>query len=663
MALPRRCGVLGHAGRFTSRIPIPSRSTVYREIQRRPPYETMVARYGSGVPTWDLGYPSVSSRQVAYPLFGGAPRQYQLSAVFVSTPANPLRQVYLGTLLGSRRNPSLAKPSAFNTEPLGLTGSILEKTVVMSLRAIGQMVRLRYKLMWARTRFRSGRIALFAVGCLLLAMLVILLSAAGIGTGIIAIRSGKSQLVVQAVLGGLYVEALLASVLTGFGLSTVFTDAQLRRYPISAMERWITRHLIGIADPFWFLILTLEVGLATGICIMGDLNPLAVSSAVLLQFISNYLLARVVGLGIDRLVSRNAGSVLLVLLILVATFLASALGPLRENNKAIYVASLQVLNWTPPFGAAACIAKSGFEAIYGFSVLVGWVLGLGAVLTYIERLPPHARAAQSGNFHWDNVFDRMGASVDRQNAPLIAFWLRFYWRNTRLRAMYALSLPVTAFLTFAFGKGMGKLRVPPQPIDPNSTFHVALGAIFVVSFLAMSRFAMNQFGYVGGAFRRFLLLPIDSAASMRAGSRASMLVGGSLIPVALFLWVVFGGPFDARKLIMLLGSAVTGLFTQHAAALWVTLYGPRKVSYTSSAGNDMSVMANVVVTGGTACALFTPQLLARHLPGAISPENCWVVVPVVSTAILFYVLSLRATSRLFTRKREGLMAVLEGKVR
>ena len=30
----------------TDRLPIPSRSTIYREIQRRPPYETMVARYG-----------------------------------------------------------------------------------------------------------------------------------------------------------------------------------------------------------------------------------------------------------------------------------------------------------------------------------------------------------------------------------------------------------------------------------------------------------------------------------------------------------------------------------------------------------------------------------------------------------------------------------------
>ena len=49
----------------TDRLPIPSRSTIYREIQRRPPYETMVARYGKRVPTWNLGYPLPAPRRPA----------------------------------------------------------------------------------------------------------------------------------------------------------------------------------------------------------------------------------------------------------------------------------------------------------------------------------------------------------------------------------------------------------------------------------------------------------------------------------------------------------------------------------------------------------------------------------------------------------------------
>jgi hypothetical protein len=200
-------------------------------------------------------------------------------------------------------------------------------------------------------------------------------------------------------------------------------------------------------------------------------------------------------------------------------------------------------------------------------------------------------------------------------------------------------------------------------VDPNHLFISALGAIFVVSFFGTSRFAVNQYGYAGGAFRRFFLLPTDPAASMRAGSYTSMLVGSLLIPAALLLWIPFGGPFDARKLFMLFGSAVTGLFFLHAAGLWVTLYGPRKGNYSAAMGNDMSLMGNVVVIAGMLGALFTPQVLRRVLPAAVSPENWWLVAPLAGGAFLFYVISLRATGTLFTGKREELLAVVEGRVK
>ncbi len=383
-------------------------------------------------------------------------------------------------------------------------------------------------------------------------------------------------------------------------------------------------------------------------------------SAVLLLFLSNYLLARILGLGIERVVSRNAGFIFLVVLILVAAILPVALlGHIKTPTAPL----LRILRWTPPFAAAAGMTRHGIEMASGFGLLAVWLMGLALTLLYIEKLPPPAQTVYSQSIPWDNPFDRLGACFGPQLGPLLAFWLRFYWRNHRLRAMYALSLPVTAFLTFQFGNGIGRVLFSPGPYGDDRMFLISLGAIFIVSFLARSRFAVNQFGYLGGGFRRFLLLPTDPSASLRAGSWASMLVGGALIPPALLLWVFFGGPFDARKLIMLLGSAVTGLFAEHAAALWVTLYGPRKLSYNSAAGNDMSPLGNLVVTGSTTCALFAPHLLAKHLPGAVSPDNWWGVVPIAGAAILFYVLSLRATGRRLANKREDLLNVLEGKVK
>jgi len=70
--------------------------------------------------------------------------------------------------------------------------------------------------------------------------------------------------VAQVVLSALYVQAVVAAVILGFGVNAIFSDAQLRRYPLKARERWAARHFIGILDPFWFLILALELGLVVG---------------------------------------------------------------------------------------------------------------------------------------------------------------------------------------------------------------------------------------------------------------------------------------------------------------------------------------------------------------------------------------------------------------
>jgi hypothetical protein len=117
------------------------------------------------------------------------------------------------------------------------------------------------------------------------------------------------------------------------------------------------------------------------------------------------------------------------------------------------------------------------------------------------------------------------------------------------------------------------------------------------------------------------------------------------------------------KLAMLLGSATSGLFIEHAAGLWVTLYGPRKLSYDSAAGNDMSTLGNIVVMGTTACALFAPRILAKRWPGAVAPENWWGILPLTALAILFYAYSLRTVASRFVGKREALLATLEGKAR
>ncbi len=59
----------------------------------------------------------------------------------------------------------------------------------MNVALIGELVRLRYKLLWAKTRSRNGRIALFLAGYLLLVLLIALLASGGFGAAMVAVRS------------------------------------------------------------------------------------------------------------------------------------------------------------------------------------------------------------------------------------------------------------------------------------------------------------------------------------------------------------------------------------------------------------------------------------------------------------------------------------------
>src|ERR1017187_2168412 len=123
----------------------------------------------------------------------------------------------------------------------------------MNFELIGVLIRLRYKLLWAKTRTRNGKIALFFAGYLLLAMVAMLLSFVGVGAGVAAIRSGKATFIACVLLGGIFGQAIVASVVLGFGMTAIFSETELRRYPVRSLERRLTRHFIGIVDPYWLL--------------------------------------------------------------------------------------------------------------------------------------------------------------------------------------------------------------------------------------------------------------------------------------------------------------------------------------------------------------------------------------------------------------------------
>ncbi|MGA9628179.1 MAG: hypothetical protein WBQ65_27145, partial [Bryobacteraceae bacterium] len=250
----------------------------------------------------------------------------------------------------------------------------------MNFELIGNLVRLRYKLLWAKTRSRNGRIALFMVCYLLLVLLIAVLASGGFGAALVAVRTGKAEFVAQAVLSSLYVQAVVAAVVLGFGVNAIFSEAQLRRYPLKAQERRVARHVIGILDPFWFLILALELGLVVGLYVASAASFWLGLIAVLLLFVSNYLLARVVALLLERLMQRKFGAAVLLGAVACVGFLPAILQPVLKGHRGVGAAFLHVLSYTPPFAAAATMTRTDVAAFSGLLLQVWWLLGLAAAL-------------------------------------------------------------------------------------------------------------------------------------------------------------------------------------------------------------------------------------------------------------------------------------------
>lgn len=522
----------------------------------------------------------------------------------------------------------------------------------MNMPLILELVSLRYKLLWAKTRSRNGRIALFLTGYLLLLLLLVLLAFGGLSAAIAAVRLGKALQVAQAVLMSLFIQAVISTNILGFGMSAIFSDTELRRYPISASDRRLARHITGILDPFWFLFFALELGLALGLYGLEAAGFWNATLAMLLMFVCNYLCARVVGALIDQLVKRKGGPAILLGVVMMFGFLPGALAPLFKNNPKLGAQVVERLAFSPPFAAASAMVGKGSAIVQGFLALLVWIAIFAALLIWIEKRPPQRQAAASTKLTWTSPFDRAGAFFGPFMGPFVAHWLRFYARNARTRTMAMLSLPLAGFLTYSTSRTLGA----------DGVFIAALGTISMVTFLGTSRIAVNQFGYCGGAFRRYFLLPADPAATLRAASYAALTLGAAAIPVALVLWTfVAPSPFDGRMLLMLLCSGLTGLFLFNAAGLWVTLYNPRKGNYDSNFGNDLSLGGNVVLIGSMLCALLLPRALHHWFPAAVSPVNWWMLLPFPVAAIAIYRASLTLAAPIFTARRERLLAVIEGR--
>ncbi len=531
----------------------------------------------------------------------------------------------------------------------------------MNFELIGHLIGLRYRLLWAKTRSRNGKIALFMTGYLFLIGVISVLAAGGFGAAIIAVKSGNAEEVAQGVLTGLSAWAIITSVMLGFGMNPAFSDAALRRYPLKARERRFARHFTGAVDPFWFLFLALELGLAFGLYLYGAANLLLGLIAVLLLYVCSYLAAQVVALILDQIMQRRGGSIVLPLIIIVVCIVPGAVAPALEKNHAAANTMLRILGYAPTFGAGSLMTRTDVAALYGFGLIAWWLIGLTVALVALERRPPKPRAAHTGPIRWDTFFTRIGEKFGPAIGPLVAHWMLFYSRCKRLRISYLISLPLTPFLLLLWSQ-QGRVRNAPLAGKELSMFATAVGVFAICGLFPAAAGVVNAFGYVGGGFRRYFLFPGNPGASLRAASYALITMCAPGVLLATITWLAYPyGIHTPKAMTMLVASGVAGMFFFHGAGLWTSIYTPRRGDPNATMGNDLSAGGNALLIGGMVLILLGPRFAAMKWKGAITPDYWWVTVGLAVAAVMFYFASLRRAEAAFAGRREKLLALLEGR--
>jgi hypothetical protein len=522
----------------------------------------------------------------------------------------------------------------------------------MNLELIGQLIRLRYKLLWAKTRTRNGKIAIFVTGYFVFLLVAAILVLGGTGGGFVAAKSGQAERLAQGILTAFFFFALATSVMLGFGMNEIFADSELRRYPLCERERRFARHFTGVVDPFWLLVIALDLGLALGLYLFGAASFFLGMLAALMLLACNYLAARAVGMTMERIMQMKGGSLILPFAFMLLCLLPGTIMPLLIKSKGARASGLRILSFTPGFSAGSLMTRTDAAALGGFAALACWVLAFAAVLVLLERHPARKRVEAMSGAKWDSRFERLGALAGPRYAPLVTHWLQFYFRSKRFRISYLMSLALVPFLLFVWVRQQGKAN----PLA------AAAGVFIIVGIAPAAAFVANQFGYVGSGFRRYFLFPMDPGDALRASSMTLMALCSVYIALTAACWVAFPPvAYGVRGFVMLLASGVFGLFAFHGAGLWTTLIGPRRCDPDKTMGNDLSLAGNLLVVGGMIATMATASLIAQLSKRSGVPDLWWISLVLAALAVCFYFVSLRAAAAAFSNRRERMLKIVEGK--
>lgn len=518
---------------------------------------------------------------------------------------------------------------------------------VVTWGALFTLLALRYRLLGAYVRSRNGRLVLLVAGGLLGMSFGVLLALGGFGAAAAAVRVGRGEFVAQLILVAVFINATLGAVFLGIGVSPIFSEGWLRRYPISTLGRTVARHLTALLEPVWILVFMLLAGMAGAFSTSGISSSWLALPAVVLFVVTSYLLACAIARFGSWLLSWPAGRALIFLaggMVLMMAPFAPALLARGAARQGGLLPGAGLFALTPPFAAAAAIAGAEpGRVLDGLTLLIGWTVAMSGLLFLLERLPLHTGIVANANARWSHPCDVVASVLGPMRAPIAGKFLRDYLRSS-VRFNYPFALPVLALLSSNY-------EGPP--------FFFALGVAPVMGFIATVPLSLNLFGFDGAGFRRYFLLPVRAADVFSAAAVTSLLPGATLNLVAVIVWLALTpSPVESRMIAMLLGAGFGGLLLFHALGLCVTLFSPRRIPYGLAFGNKNSAAANVLMVASWALVFGLPwALTGLDLRSVL--DVWWATAIFLVIAAVLYLATIRAGAHIFAARREQIIASLE----
>jgi hypothetical protein len=519
-------------------------------------------------------------------------------------------------------------------------------TALTSARRFFDVVRLRYLLQWAQIRNSPARMLWFVFVQLILVGVGVVAAVVGFGALVVAVQAGRAESIVQTILSTLFVNALISSLVLGYGLNQAFSDKSLRRYPFSYTERFIIRHVLGLFEPLWLITVAGYAGAAVAAAVLGAAPILVTVATAIVLLAINYLLVRFLLSFGALLMETTIGSILLVALTQLL-FLAPMTWRMLINTPARQDAIRHALTLTPPAAAGSLMAGAG--APVHFLTLLAWLAVTAGVLFWLDRLPDQSRATRSGTASWNGPVDRIAALLPAEWAPLVARGLRFYLRNQQVQlgvfGLLVLFMVMPAYMS-------RQSRGADTLFEATLLFSPMLGTVTSVV-------SSNAFGFDGGGTRRLLLMPVSSYTLLVTMNLASAIICAAFLIVAVAIWTAVSGIVEPVMVLMLITHGFTGLLLFHSAATWTSVLTPARGDYFEKfrRQNTPGTRWTGFFTLGLLLASFLVRLL---LPGDIT-AYWWLSIVFLVFSGLIFVMTMNLAATVFRTRRERLLAVVEGR--